>query len=150
MSYNQLQQFPYKIYTSCSVIMNKNKIIIMFEVTSRTKGNWVKYLRPLTIHFLDCECWAGILVAIWWCLCSISVPEDEIFVLMWTNLLDSDSLTMARFKASPSMRSNENQAHYVQDKAVLQAESSNQFKWTQTRNLVKLSDICNHATFPWL
>lgn len=45
------------------------------------------------------------------------------------------------------MRSNKNQAHYVQDKSVLQAESSNQFRWTQTWNLVKLSDICNHATF---
>lgn len=48
------------------------------------------------------------------------------------------------------MKSNENQVHYVQDKAVLQAENSNQFKWTQTWNLVKLSDICNRATFPWL
>lgn len=66
---------------------------------------------------------------------------------MWHNLLDSGSLTMARFKAPPSMRSNENQAYFVQDKAALQAESSNQFKWTQTWYLVKLSDICNHATF---
>lgn len=45
------------------------------------------------------------------------------------------------------MKSNENQAHYVQDKAVLLAESGNQLKWTQTWNSVKLPGICNHATF---
>lgn len=45
------------------------------------------------------------------------------------------------------MRSKKNQAHYVHYKAVLQTESSNQFKWTQILNSEKLSDICNHATF---
>lgn len=53
------------------------------------------------------------------------LQEIKIYFWMWTNLLNFGSLTTAIFKAPPSMRSDEIQAHCVQDKAVLQAERGN-------------------------